>query len=925
MRQKQRPKTCLSEPICVKDWKKKISLTIDDYYAKDGQASEWQGKGVALLNLQKLDKTNLRQLMAGDVEGYTRSSIRQDSKERIGIDLTFSAPKSVSIQALVALDERVVRAHDEAVRRVLELAEKYAQARKKVNGKSQVETTGNLIVAKFRHETSREGDPQLHTHAIVMNLTQRQDGRWRALRNDEILKATRYLGAAYRADLALSLQKLGYDIRHKREGMFELAHLSEEQLTAFSQRSVNIKDKLDQQGLVRESATTQQKQQATLQTRKHKVAQDKETLFKDWQEKARESGISYQYQPTREKAGNHTTESRQKVEEIIRHAKEVAATKALMFAVRHLSERQAVVGEGLLIDTAVKQGMGESNFYDVKKALKNQVKNGSLIRGDLRYASVEKNTVPARTKVQWVADRVSQGQNKAKAEQTVRAAIKQGHLVVQEACYTTKALQAREHSILESERQGRHGVTPLLTVEEASKHLKASQLNSGQHKAAELIVTTSHRIVGVQGFAGTGKSHMLKAVKSAVEAQGYKMQALAPYGGQVDVLKELGFKSRTLASFLKVKDKAIDDRTLIVIDEAGVVPTRLLAKTMELAERAKARVILIGDTAQTKAIEAGNPFDQLQKAGMQTAYMQEIKRQQNQELKQAVTFAAENKLEDSLKSLKDVTEIKDNQRRLETIAQDFSSLSAEERQNTLIVSGTNDSKLELNRLIRKNLKLEGQGVEVKGLIQRDMTKAESRYAKHYHIGDILQPQKDYLKTGLKSQELYKIEAIDARNHLTVLSSSGKQITLNPMRHQALVTYRVSSIEVSKEDVVRITKNDVQLEITNGAKFKVTALQKDRLVLTDGKRQITLKNNKPLFIDHAYASTVHGSQGTSAKRVLIDMNTKSLTTNKEVYYVAISRATTEAKIYTDTIEKLPEAIKRENFKEAALDINKHREK
>ena len=197
----------------------------DDYYAKEGEASQWQGKGAEALGLEgAVDSQRFRELLAGKVQDGTaimRSSTRDDAKARIGVDLTFSAPKSVSMQALIHGDARIIQAHDRAVSKAMEHAEQRAQARQKVAGKSRVENTGNLVMAKFRHETSRERDPQLHTHAIVLNMTQRSDGQWRALRNDEIIKSTKYLGAVYRSELAHELQGMGYQLRHDKDGMFE--------------------------------------------------------------------------------------------------------------------------------------------------------------------------------------------------------------------------------------------------------------------------------------------------------------------------------------------------------------------------------------------------------------------------------------------------------------------------------------------------------------------------------------------------------------------------------------------------------------------------------------------------------------------------------------------------------------------------------
>ena len=269
----------------------------DDYYANEGEASEWQGKGAGALGLSgSVDPERFRELLAGRVtqDGRTsRTSTRQDASSRIGIDLTFSAPKSVSLQALIGADPAIVRAHDLAVERAIAVAEERAQARKKWHGKSHVENTRNLVVAKFRHETSREGDPQLHTHALVLNLTLRRDGEWRALHNDQIVKTTRYLGAGYRTELAAELQRAGYALRHGRDGFFELSHIQRVQLEAFSRRAASIERRLAAGGLTRETATTEQVQRAALATRPRKISIERQALFAEWSARAAALGIDF--------------------------------------------------------------------------------------------------------------------------------------------------------------------------------------------------------------------------------------------------------------------------------------------------------------------------------------------------------------------------------------------------------------------------------------------------------------------------------------------------------------------------------------------------------------------------------------------------------------------------------------------------------
>ena len=273
---------------------------------------------------------------------------------------------------------------------------------------------------------------------------------------------------------------------------------------------------------------------------------------------------------------------------------------------------------------------------------------------------------------------------------------------------------------------------------------------------------------------------MLNEAKAEIEGAGYQVRALAPYGSQVKALRELGVESNTLASFLKAKDKAIGAKTVLVVDEAGVVPARLMQQVLQVAEKAGARVVLVGDTAQTKAVEAGRPFDQLQVAGMGTARMDEIQRQKDPVLKEAVELAAKGATTASLDRIKSINQIENDQERRAAVAKDFIQLPAGERDRTLIVSGTNEARREINRMVREDLGTAGKGVEFDTLIRRDTTQAERRFSKNYRVGDIIQPEKDFPRSGLKRGELYKVEDTGPGNRLTVRAESGVSITFSPM-------------------------------------------------------------------------------------------------------------------------------------------------
>ena len=896
----------------------------DDYYAKEG-ASCWQGKGAEFLNLSgDVDRKTFRHLLEGKVSEQaksTRSSIRDDSKARIGIDFTFSAPKSVSMQAFIGGDERLIKAHDQAVRRALDLAEQRAQARQKIKGKSRVETTGNLIIAKFRHETNREVEPHLHTHSVIMNLTQRQDEEWRALHNDKIIKMTRYLGAVYRSELAKELKTLGYCLRLERKGLFELSHITREQVEAFSERSQQIEAQLKKQGLNRETATTGQKQIANLKTRKRKEAQKRDVVFEMWHQKAHEMGIDFNAYHPKEQGKNHSRTSQEKdpVVQLREITAQEAAQRSLRYALNHLTERQAAIKEIDLIETALEQAMGGATYEDIKACMDEKIQEGSLIQQEPLYQAAESTQKEeAKTRQGWIQSLTQKGIDPGKAQVTVDKAMAQGRLVEIEKLYTTQTALEWERTILKIEREGRNKVAPLMTQKHLLKGIKSFSLNAGQQEAAMLMTTTSNQVIGIQGFAGVGKSHMLRAAKSVIEQQDIKVIALAPYGTQVEALRELGVEAKTVASFLKSKDKGIDDRTLLLIDEAGVVPTRQMEQLLKCVQKEGTRVVLMGDVAQTKAVEAGRPFDQLQQAGMITARIEEIKRQENPELKEAVEKAARGQTLESLRKVTSITEIKGEQERYTTIKDRYLALTPKQREQALIISGTNEARRQINALIRHDLDLMGKGREVGMLIKRDTTQAERRFAKNYHRQDVIQPEKDYAN-GLKRGEIYHILETGPQNQLTVLSNTGKKIQFSPAKYRRLSVYSLEKSELSVGDQVRITRNDPKLKINNGDRFTVTSIAKDRITLTNDKKSCDLSPNKPLHLDYCYATTVTSSQGLESDLTLIDCDTKSLTVHQEAYYVAISRARYEAHIITDDQSRLPSAIMRKQVKTAALDV------
>lgn len=491
----------------------------DNYYTtEEGFGnSEWTGKGAAALGLSGgVHREQFMELLEGKVDGqelgkWARSEKtgEMEREHRPGIDLTFSAPKSVSLLAEVAGSEEVSKAHDVAVERAIMYLERAAaQARATAGGVTSREDTGNLVVAKFRHDTSRELDPQTHTHAVVLNITQRADGQWRSISNEELLGHIKAAGAYYRAELAGQLSAMGYEIeRTHADGRFEVKGFTKEQLEHFSQRSEQIEQALAERGKNRQTATTEEKQTAALDTRQAKKEVDREPLHDEWLSRAKDVGIEWDKIP-RDKG---VTFARESSAELYLRAKE-----AVDYATKHLSERQAAFSAKDLYRHAVEFGTGRTTIQAIDKAIRESKKSGDLIPiGDKQERLTTRDAVTAELRMLDALER-SKG--------AVSSVVGTNRLDAK--------IEAAQSRLI------RDGVID-------------AQLNAGQLDAAKLILGTNDRFVGVQGYAGTGKTTMLNVVKAVAEEQGYVVRGLAQSASAAATLEaETGIKSQTVESFL---------------------------------------------------------------------------------------------------------------------------------------------------------------------------------------------------------------------------------------------------------------------------------------------------------------------------------------------------------------------------------------
>ena len=290
-------------------------------------------------------------------------------EHRAGWDATFSAPKSVSVTALVGGDDRVRDAHRESVRVALDEMEKYAQAR--IGGNAPAQTTGAWAVAKFEHDSSRPVDgyaaPQLHTHAVIFNVTETAEGQTRSLQARELYKTQQFATAVYRSELAAWLQKLGYEVERGAHGQPEIRGYTREYMEASSPRRQQIEERLAEQGRRGAGAA----QIAAHRTRDQKQALSVEEVRAQHLRLAQEHGN----QPQK----IMVEASRRWGVELEPERSRQLADNAVSYARERGMERAAVVDERVLLRDALRHTMGEA-----RPEIKTEPVSASLQQDSLR-------------------------------------------------------------------------------------------------------------------------------------------------------------------------------------------------------------------------------------------------------------------------------------------------------------------------------------------------------------------------------------------------------------------------------------------------------------------------------------------------------------------------------------------------------------
>ncbi|MBE2316565.1 relaxase domain-containing protein [Solirubrobacter sp. CPCC 204708] len=564
---------------------------IEDYYVGPSEArGRWIGVAAHELELRDdVGADALRRVLDGlDPRDGTALRTSTSRATVAGFDLTFSAPKSVSVLFGVGDEQtraRVREAHDLAVREAVGHMEKAAAAVRRGHGGVIVEEASGLVAAAFRHRTSRAGDPQLHTHVLVANLGRGVDGRWSALDGRRLYAEARTASFLYQAVLRGELtRRLGVEWTPVRRGIAEVLGVPRAVQKAFSRRRAEIEAALEERG----TSGARAAEAAALATRRVKDPRvNADMLVDEWRSRAAELGFG-----------------RQEIERIVGRARERrVGEEDWARAERHLA------GPNGLTRRTATFGRG-----DVLQQLCEALPRGSRVDAQMLERRseqfLEMHAVPllpddeARTSGEGFRRR--DGRLMPAGAERLRYSTPE-HLAL-ERRVVEDAVRAREMAV---------GVASDVTVERVLA--ARPTLSKEQRRVIESLCLDGHGVAVVAGRAGTGKTFTLGVAREAWHAAGHPVLGVAIARRAADELRQgAGISSTSIAALLGDLEKSdrLPERCVLVVDEAGMVPTRDLAALLEHVQRASGKLVLVGDDRQLPSIEAGGAFRGLIQRGL---------------------------------------------------------------------------------------------------------------------------------------------------------------------------------------------------------------------------------------------------------------------------------------------------------------------
>lgn len=786
---------------------------LDDYYEEGEEPpGEWMGSGAAQLGLSgEIKEGELLKGMQGFHPGTGEQLAKNaGDKHKPGWDATFSAPKSVSAAWALADEsdrDKIAQAHKSAVASSLDYLEREAVSTRYGHGGHEKGESGGLTVATYEHGTNRNQDPQLHTHAIVMNIS--PDGRGIDFDTHHKMAA----GALYRTELASQLQEMGFQV--ERDGdSFGIKGMNKELTDHWSSRRDEIQEELARTG----NSGAKAANVAALSTRSNKESVSRDELHEKWGEQAEEFGVNDNYVKGLTELDEPDPDN-------------APTMKSGAEIMEDLTQNRATVTDVQIRAAVAVESQGFLNAKEAEQFTKDLLESEHVIA----------LTAPEREEGENKPDHIKGGKR-----------------------FTTQSVLDAEKDMLDRADRMGENESHQVSDRAVNKALDGMPTITEEQKAAVKHITQdSAQVAVMQGQAGAGKSFTLGAVREAYENDGYTVIGTAVSNAATRNLKnEAGIESKntTLLELDISRGKTeLNEKTVIVVDEAGMQSTRQTASLLEMAEEAGAKVVLVGDTRQLQAIESGAPMRAIaDRVGM--TELSDVRRQKTERERTIAGHFREGRAGEGLEMLKEDGHfhVEEDMATASRKAANGYLSDMDEGKSSIVVAATRREVGLLNGAIR-------EGMQERGLLGDDAERLKT-------------------STGLKE------------------FASGDKVIFGK---------KFSFGE----------RGDENTTVWNGATGQVSKMEENgfEVKLDHSGETVSVDFEKMDSVSHGYATTVHKAQGLSVDRAHVLAGNQ---TGREWSYVAASRHKESVNFYTDkeSSEELAGTMRQAGQKDMASDYD-----
>lgn len=902
----------------------------DDYYAGEhaSEVSAWGGSGAAELELVgEVDKATFENLLNGRLPDGEQ--VGDPERRRAGIDLTFSMPKSASVLAYVAGDERLLTAHMTAVREAMVWVEKhFAEGRIYTdNPKGDPVRTGNLTYAIFQHDTSRKLDPQAHLHVVIANLTMVGE-RWQAVHNDQLWKNNSIIGSVYHAALRTKVEELGYRTELSgKHGQFEILGVPQPVIREFSQRRAEVLAKASELGI----SSPEGRDAVVVRTRDAKVnLEDRDALRGEWRERAAALGFDGKalVAEAQDRAGSANVH--------------LSTSEAVRQLLSTAGEWARTLREWLRPnDPLVTSGIGRLGLSADRLGAEMAVASAIRILGQREAA------FPVHEASRTALDLGLPGVTIGLVEERIRQLADKGQLIFGKSTridgtlthVTTPEHIAEEKRLLAGIDEGRGRGVELLPSDLAAQRLQdaagARPLATEQLEAGILALSSRDRVVVIQGVAGAGKTTLISALASAMQAEGKDVLGLAQANKMVTMLRdEAGIPAQTLSSFINEHLRAANagkgeafeaSRTMLkdkvlVLDEASLVANKQMNDLVGIANRLGIdRLVMIGDRAQLQPIEAGKAFSLVQAHRPAMARIDVSLRQRTEHMKAVAALSRVGQFAGAFRVLGERVVSAGLDYR-EAAARKWLELSADDRARTALYASGRETRAVLNDLIQTGLRsegaLRGDGLDLSRIESVNVTREELRYAQTYHPGQLLDVIGRSRPGGLE-QGQYRVVEITKTGRVVLRDDNGRRHSFRPDRldpsdrRDALTLSERETIRIHEGERIRWTANDKARGLHNSTEAQVLRITREGVeVRTSEGVDMVLEHGDRMLsrMGLAYAINMHQAQGmTSDQGIGVMHSSERHLSNQRLTHVMATRVRDDITIFTNDRDQLLRAI------------------